>query len=66
MAKLRIGIIGTGGIAHSHMRAFVEAVQEGKPAPIPTSEIIYNQAIIDGIIRSNASGHEIEVEIPEI
>ena len=48
------------------VRAFVEAVQEGKPAPIPTSEIIYNQAIIDGIIRSNASGHEVEIVIPEI
>ena len=34
-----------------------------KEAPIPTSQIIYNQAIIDGIIRSNACGHEVEIEL---
>ena len=38
----------------------------GGTATIPTSEIIYNQAIIDGIVKSNAVGHEIAIEIPEI
>ncbi len=47
-------------------RSFVDAVKENLPAPIPTSQIIYNQAIIDGIIRSNESGHEVTIEIPEI
>ncbi|MDR2618162.1 MAG: Gfo/Idh/MocA family oxidoreductase [Treponema sp.] len=46
-------------------RAFVDAVVKGKSAPIPTSEIIYNQAIIDGIIRSSASGREVSVEFTE-
>lgn len=44
-------------------RSFVDAVQQGLPAPIPTSQIIYNQAIIDGIIRSSESGHEVEIDI---
>lgn len=35
-------------------------------APVPTSQIIINQAIIDGIARSAELGHEITVEIPEI
>ena len=48
------------------VRAFVDAIKTGGPAPIPTSQIIYNQAIIDGIIRSNACGHEVEIHIPEI
>jgi len=43
------------------VRAFVDAVINGTPAPIPTSQIIYNQAIIDGILKSSASGHEVDV-----
>jgi predicted dehydrogenase len=46
-------------------RSFVDAVQKRLPAPIPTDEIIYNQAIIDGIIRSSASGREVSVEFTE-
>ena len=48
------------------VRAFVDAILTGGPAPIPTSQIIYNQAIIDGIIRSSASRREVEIEIPEM
>jgi predicted dehydrogenase len=44
-------------------RSFVDAVAEGLPAPIPTSEIIYNQAIIDGIVRSCERGREVEVNV---
>ncbi|MBQ4140499.1 MAG: Gfo/Idh/MocA family oxidoreductase [Clostridia bacterium] len=46
--------------------SFVEAVKNGGPAPVPTSQIIYNQAIIDGLARSAAIGREVEIEIPEI
>ena len=35
-------------------------------APIPSSQIIYNQAILDGIAKSSDLGREIEIEIPEI
>ena len=45
------------------VQAFVDAMRTGGAAPIPTSEIIYNQAIIDGIIRSAACGHEVEVDL---
>ena len=48
------------------LRAFVDAVKCGGTAPVPSSQIIYNQAIIDGIIKSSQLGHEIEIEIPEI
>ena len=51
------------GMFESKIRAFVDAVQNGTGAPIPTSQIIYNQAIIDGIIRSNACGHEVEIDL---
>ena len=48
------------------IRTFVDACKNGGKAPIPTSEIIYNQAIISGIAKSAELGREIEIEIPEI
>ena len=48
------------------IRTFLDAVKNGTPAPVPSSQILYNQAILDGIARSAALGHEINIEIPEI
>ena len=48
------------------IRTFLDACKNGTPAPVPTSQIIYNQAIIDGIAKSAALGEEIKVVIPEI
>ena len=48
------------------IRTFVDAVKNGGAAPVPSSQILYNQAIIDGIAKSHAVGREIEIEIPEI
>ena len=48
------------------IRSFLDAVISGTEAPVPTSQIIYNQAIIDGIFRSSEAGHEVTVDIPEI
>ena len=47
-------------------RDFCDAILNNGASPIPWQEIIYNQAIIDGIIRSSACGHEVEVNVPEI
>lgn len=46
--------------------SFLDAIENGKPAPVPTSQIIINQAIIDGIVRSAEVGKEVEIHIPEI
>ncbi len=51
---------------YSKIRLFIDAVKEGGCAPVPSSQIIYNQAIIDGISRSAKCGKEVTVEIPEI
>ncbi|MBO5454817.1 MAG: Gfo/Idh/MocA family oxidoreductase [Clostridia bacterium] len=48
------------------VRSFLDAIKEGAPAPVPTSQIIYNQAILSGIKKSADLGREIEIEIPEI
>ena len=54
------------GLFYKKIRSFLDAVKTGGKAPVPTSQIIYNQAIIDGIVKSANLGHEIEIEIPEI
>lgn len=48
------------------IRTFLDAVKENGTAPVPSSQIIYNQAIIDGIARSAKAGREVEIVIPEI
>ena len=48
------------------LRSFVDSIKNGGEATIPSSQILYNQAIIDGIVKSNAVGHEIAIEIPEV
>ncbi len=48
------------------VRTFLDAVRDNKESPIPSSQIIYNQAIIDGIARSAKLGREVEIVIPEI
>ena len=55
-----------GGLFDLKIRTFLDAVKNGTPAPIPSSQIIYNQAIIDGIAKSAELGREVEIEIPEI
>ncbi len=54
------------GLFYKKLRSFLDAVKYGRPAPVPTSQIIYNQAILDGIARSAVAGREVEIEIPEI
>ena len=51
---------------YNKIRFFIDAVKEGGKAPVPSSQIIYNQAIIDGISRSAKAGKEVEINIPEI
>ncbi|MBO0600625.1 Gfo/Idh/MocA family oxidoreductase [Sporosarcina sp. E16_3] len=53
-------------IFDAKVRDFVVAVKEGKPAPIPGEEILYNQAILDGIFRSSEIGKEVDIHIPII
>lgn len=48
------------------VRDFVLAIQEGRPAPIPGEQILLNQAVIDGVLRSSQLGREVEISIPEV
>ncbi len=69
--ETKIPIIKSGddvfsGLFYKKIRSFLDAIKEGKPAPVPSSQILYNQAIIDGICKSAELGREIEIKIPEI
>lgn len=48
------------------IRDFCDAIIQNRPAPISGEEIIYNQAICDGIYRSSKLQREVEIVIPRI
>ena len=54
------------GLFDRKVRSFLDAILTNGTSPVPTSQILYNQAIIDGICKSANVGHEIKIEIPEI
>ncbi len=49
---------------YSKVKAFCDAVRTNGPAPIPTIQSVYNQAIVDGIYRSSQAGREVEIILP--
>ena len=66
--KTQVPIINDGGpsLFDRKIRSFLDACKNGGKAPVPTSQIIYNQAILDGIAKSAKLGREIEIEIPQV
>ncbi|MDC3416620.1 Gfo/Idh/MocA family protein [Aquibacillus salsiterrae] len=48
------------------VRDFVVSIKENKPAPIPGEQILINQAIIDGVLRSSEKGKEVDIHLPQI
>ena len=65
--ETKIPLVHTeGSLFDKKIRSFLDAAMNGGAAPVPSSQIIYNQAIIDGINKSSALGREVEIVIPEI
>lgn len=56
----------SGGLFYKKLRSFADAIKNNGEAPVPSSQIFYNQAILDGIVKSAELGHEIEIVLPEI
>ena len=54
------------GNFYEKIRSFLDAVITGGKAPVPSEQIVINQAIIDGIVESAKLGKEIKVELPEL
>ena len=55
-----------GGLFNKKLRSFADAIENGGEPPVPSSQIFYNQAILDGIVKSSDLGREIEIELPDI
>lgn len=55
-----------GGLFYKKLRSFADAIKTNGEAPVPSSQIFYNQAILDGIVRSSNLGREVEIVLPEI
>lgn len=55
-----------GDVFYKKVRSFVDAVKDGGKATVPSSEIVINQAIIDGLVKSSKLGKEIDIVIPEV
>ena len=65
--ETKIPIIHTNGdLFDLKIRTFLDACKNGGKAPVPSAQILYNQAIIDGIVKSANAGREIEITIPEV
>ena len=66
--EIEVPIFNDGGpsLFDRKIRSVLDAVKTGGKAPVPSSQIVYNQAILDGIARSAKAGHEVEIEIPTI
>lgn len=54
------------GLFYKKLRSFADAIRNGTEAPVPSSQIFYNQAILDGIVKSSKLGCEIKLNIPDI
>lgn len=54
------------GCFYEKIRSFLNAIIKGEEAPVPTSQIVINQAIIDGIVKSANLGKEITVDLSEL
>ena len=61
-----IPILKSPDIFYEKLRSFLDAIITGGKSPVPSEQIVINQAIIDGIIKSAQLGREIEIEIPQI
>ena len=61
-----VPIIPKRALVDLKVRSFLDACKNGTAAPVPSSQILINEAIIDGIAKSAELGHEIEITIPEV
>jgi len=49
------------GLFYQKIRSFLDAIHTGGESPVPTSQILYNQMIIDGIVKSAKLGEEVKL-----
>lgn len=57
---------GFDGLFALKIRSFLDAIKNHTEAPVPSSQILINQFIIDGIQKSAELGEEIKIHVPDI
>ncbi len=65
ITKKKIKKFASPNVFYLKIRGFVDAVRNNTDVSAPPEQIIYNQAIIDGIVRSAKLGKEVEIELPK-
>lgn len=55
-----------GSLWNAKIRTFLDACKNGTEAPVPIDQIIYNQAIISGIVKSSELGEEVKLDFSEL
>lgn len=66
ITKKKIKRFGSPNVFYLKIRGFVDAVRNNTEVSAPPEQILYNQAIIDGIVRSAKLGKEVDIVLPEI
>ncbi|MBR7101398.1 MAG: Gfo/Idh/MocA family oxidoreductase [Clostridia bacterium] len=61
-----IPLLPDGDCFYHKIRSFLDAILTNGKSPVPSEQIIINQAIIDGIVNSAKLGKELEINIPEV
>ena len=66
--ETEVPLLNNGGssLFDLKIRSFLDAIKNGTESPVPSSQIVYNQAILDGIAKSAKLGREIEIKVPEV
>ncbi len=64
--EYKVPLKPAGNLFYKKLRSFIDEVKCNGKATISSSEIVINQAIIDGLIRSAKEGKEVTIEIPEV
>lgn len=64
--QIEIPLLPWSDMFYQKIRSFLDAILYGGKPTVPSSQILYNQAIIDGIVRSAEAGKELEINIPEV
>lgn len=54
------------GNFYEKIRAFLDAVITGENVPAPSEQIVINQAIIDGIVKSAEKGEEVKIDLSNL
>jgi predicted dehydrogenase len=66
MTTIRVEGLPNVAVWLAQVTAFLNAVRQDSPSPIPPEGVLLTNVIMDGIFRSAKSGKEVAVIVPEV